>query len=78
MSEGPDWGGHSHERHAANSVRARRIGLDTQYEAVVFMHKECDVCRSEGFSAHTRVLLGNGVKRGDRHPVSGHRRSDRP
>ena len=43
-----------------NSVRARRLGLDTQYEAVVFMHKECQVCRSEGFSAHTRVLLCHG------------------
>jgi len=40
-----------------NSVRARRLGLDTQYEAIVFMHKECHVCRSEGFAAHARVLL---------------------
>ena len=38
-------------------LRARRIGIDTQHEAVVFMHKECSVCRSEGFTAHTRVLL---------------------
>ncbi len=43
-----------------NSVHVRRLGLDTQYEAVVFMHKECQVCRSEGLSAHTRVLLCNG------------------
>lgn len=43
-----------------NSVRARRLGLDTQYEAVVFMHEECHVCRSEGFTAHTRVLLCHG------------------
>ncbi|HZQ14141.1 MAG TPA: thymidine phosphorylase family protein [Pseudolabrys sp.] len=42
---------------ATNTVRARRLGLDTQFEAVVFMHKECHICRSEGFSAHTRVLL---------------------
>jgi thymidine phosphorylase len=40
-----------------NTVRARRLGLDTQYEAVVFMHKDCPVCRSEGFSAQARVLL---------------------
>ena len=38
-------------------LRARRIGIDTQHEAVVFMHKECSVCRSEGFTAHTRILL---------------------
>ncbi len=45
-----------------NTLRARRLGLDTQYEAVVFMHKECLVCRSEGFSAHTRVLLRHGER----------------
>jgi len=43
-----------------NRVRARRLGLDTQYEAIVFMHRECPVCRSEGFIAHARVLLCNG------------------
>ena len=46
--------------HAMNSVLARRLGLDTRYEAVVFMHKQCQVCRSEGFTAHARVLLSNG------------------
>jgi thymidine phosphorylase len=50
-------------RHPANSVRARRFGLDTQYEAIVVMHKQCHVCRSEGFIAHTRVLLCNGARR---------------
>ena len=48
---------------APNSVRARRLGLDTQYEAVVVMHKDCAVCRSEGFAAHARVLLCNGERR---------------
>jgi thymidine phosphorylase len=42
------------------SLRARRMGVDTQYEAVVFMHKECPVCRSEGFTAHNRILLCAG------------------
>ena len=41
----------------ANSVRARRLGIDTQYEAIIFMHRDCRVCRSEGFTAHTRVML---------------------
>jgi len=48
---------------APNSVRARRFGLDTHYEAVVFMHKQSHICRSEGFAAHARVLLGHGDKR---------------
>lgn len=52
-----------HERPATNSIRARRLGLDTQYEAIVFMHKDCHVCRSEGFTAHNRVLLCNGERR---------------
>lgn len=44
-----------------NRMRVRRLGLDTQHESVVFMHKDCQVCRSEGFRAHTRVLLSNGT-----------------
>jgi thymidine phosphorylase len=54
--------GLTHQRAASNQVRVRRLGLDTQYEAVVIMHKDCDVCRSEGFSAHARVLLCNGKR----------------
>ena len=49
-----------HDGKRTNRVRARRLGLDTQYEAVVFMHEDCDVCRSEGFTAHARVLLCYG------------------
>ena len=41
-------------------LRARRLGIDTQHEAVVFMHEDCHVCRAEGFTAHTRVLLRAG------------------
>lgn len=51
-----------HERPTTNSIRARRLGLDTQYEAIVFMHEDCHVCRSEGFTAHNRVLLCNGER----------------
>jgi thymidine phosphorylase len=51
---------------APHRLRARRIGIDTQYEAIVFMHKECSVCRSEGFTAHNRVLL----RAGERHVIA--------
>src|SRR6516164_11869241 len=47
---------------APNTVRARRLGIDTRYEAVVFMHRECQVCRSEGLVAHARVLLRHGER----------------
>src|SRR5262245_40106362 len=57
MTDGQDSPAGARERTAMSSVGARRLGLDTQYEAVVFMHKDCQICRSEGFSAHTRVLL---------------------
>lgn len=43
-------------------VRAKRIGIHTQQEAVVFMRSDCDVCRSEGLSSLSRILL----KAGDR------------
>jgi thymidine phosphorylase len=43
-------------------LRARRLGIDTQHESVVFMHKDCHVCRSEGFVAHNRVLLRAGAR----------------
>lgn len=43
-----------------NLLRARRIGIDTLHEAVVFMRKDCHVCRSEGFDTHARVKLTFG------------------
>jgi thymidine phosphorylase len=43
-----------------NRLRARRLGIDTQQEAVIFMRKDCHVCRAEGFTAHARVLVSNG------------------
>jgi thymidine phosphorylase len=55
-----------HTPTGAHRVRARRLGVDTQQEAVVFMHKECPVCHSEGFVAHTRILL----RAGDRHVIA--------
>lgn len=45
---------------AAHTLRARRLGLESQYEPIVLMHKDCPVCRSEGFTARTRVELRNG------------------
>ncbi len=44
-------------------LKVRRLGVDTHFEAVVFMHKKCPICRSEGFTAHRRVLLRAGGRR---------------
>ena len=51
---------------AVHRLQARRLGIDTQSELVVFMRKDCPVCRSEGFATHNRVLL----KAGGRHVIA--------
>lgn len=40
-----------------NRMRLVRAGIDTYQQPVVFMHRDCAVCRSEGFAALTRVLI---------------------
>ena len=40
-----------------NRLRLIRAGIDTYQQAVVFMHRDCHVCRAEGFSALTRVRV---------------------
>jgi thymidine phosphorylase len=40
-----------------------RAGIDTYQEPVVYMNAECDVCRSEGFAAQTRVSVEVGGRR---------------
>jgi thymidine phosphorylase len=42
---------------ARNSLVLKRMGIDTHEEPVVYMQAECHVCRSEGFSAHSRVAV---------------------
>jgi thymidine phosphorylase len=40
---------------AANRLPLRRLGIDTYQEPVLYMHRDCHVCRSEGFEAQSRV-----------------------
>ena len=40
-----------------NTLRLKQLGIDTYKEAVIFMHKDCHVCRSEGFEVHARVRV---------------------
>ncbi|MBL8346298.1 MAG: thymidine phosphorylase family protein [Rubrivivax sp.] len=49
-----------HMDHAANLMRARRVGVDTYQEPVVYMRQDCAVCRSEGFAAQARLQLTVG------------------
>lgn len=36
-------------------LRLRRLGIDTYQEPVLYMHRDCPICRSEGFEAQSRV-----------------------
>jgi thymidine phosphorylase len=43
-----------------NALHLRRLGISTHQEAVVYMHEDCQVCRSEGLASHARVSLTRG------------------
>lgn len=45
---------------AHSRLRLVRAGIDTYQQPVVYMHRDCHVCRSEGFKALTRVLARSG------------------
>jgi len=45
---------------AAPVHRARRLGIDTGYEAVVYLHRDSAVVHAEGFDSQTRVELRHG------------------
>ena len=45
------------EHNAHNSLMLKRMGIDTHQELVVYMRADCHVCRSEGFSAQSRVRV---------------------
>jgi thymidine phosphorylase len=50
-------------QHAANGSihhRARRLYIDSGQEAVVYLHRNSELCRSEGFESQTRVWVGIG------------------
>jgi thymidine phosphorylase len=49
--------GSNHQSHA---LTAHRMGIDTHQEPVVYMSRDCGVCRSEGFEAQSRVRIRNG------------------
>lgn len=50
----------AHRSAAGSTVRARRLGLFTQSDAIVLMRADCHVCRAEGLAARSQVLLSAG------------------
>lgn len=43
--------------HESNTLRLRRLGIDTYDEPVIYMRSDCHICRSEGFEAHSRLTV---------------------
>lgn len=43
-----------------NRLRLIRAGIDTYQQPVVYMREDCNVCRSEGFAALSRVVVRAG------------------
>jgi thymidine phosphorylase len=44
-------------RQSRNSLKAIDMGIDTYQEPVIYMRRDCHVCRAEGFTASTRVAI---------------------
>jgi thymidine phosphorylase len=46
-----------------NTLKARRLGIDTHQEVVLYLRQDCHLCRSEGVASHARVQVEsrNGV-----------------
>ncbi|MFZ5548153.1 MAG: thymidine phosphorylase family protein [Pseudomonadota bacterium] len=53
----------THHHPAPNTMHARRVGVDTYQEPVVYMRDDCPVCRSEGFTAQTRLEIALNGRR---------------
>jgi thymidine phosphorylase len=49
--------------HNSNLLRLVHLDIDTQQQPIVFMRRDCHVCRSEGFNALSRVELTLGEQR---------------
>lgn len=43
-------------------LRAFEMGIDTHEELVVYMRRDCDICKAEGFAANARLQIQVGDK----------------
>ena len=42
-------------KHLKGTLKLRRLGIDTYRENVVYLHRDCEVYRAEGFQALSKV-----------------------
>lgn len=47
-----------HQEH--NTLKLKKLGVDFRNEHLVFMRKDCHVCKSEGFEALNRIRVSKG------------------
>lgn len=50
----------SHDARSHSHLRLRRLGIDTYREHVIYMSRDCVVCRSQGFEVRSRVAVKLG------------------
>ena len=43
--------------HLSSHLRAKWLGIDTYKQPIIYMHRDCLICRSEGFAAQARVRV---------------------
>jgi thymidine phosphorylase len=43
-----------------STLHLRKLGINTHKEAVIYMRKDCDICKSEGFETHARLRVTLG------------------
>lgn len=48
---------HPEHQQTPYTLRLKRFGIDTYQEAVIYMRRDCHVCRAEGFEAQARVAV---------------------
>ena len=46
----------------AARMQVRRLGVDTYQESVVYLNRECALCKSVGFEAQSRLRVHNGER----------------
>lgn len=49
-------------QHQSNSLKLKSLGIDTYHENIIFMRSDCHICRSEGFTALTRLVVHHHEK----------------
>ena len=45
------------------SLKLKRVAIDTNFENVVYLHKDCSIYRAEGFQALARIEIFTNDKK---------------